>query len=55
MAHENYRAERTISTILKSESDVDRVIRRLLDRDVERGLLGVFSEAGRRRQSQSGS
>ncbi|NJL01618.1 MAG: hypothetical protein HC910_14040 [Spirulinaceae cyanobacterium SM2_1_0] len=44
MAHENYRAERTISTILKSESDVDRVIRRLLDRDVERGYISVLGK-----------
>ncbi len=44
MANDNYRAERTISAILKTESDVDRVVRRLLDRGVERDYVSVMGK-----------
>ena len=47
---EDYRAERTITAVFKEESQVDDVVRRLIDRGVDRDHVSVM---GRNFQSQS--
>lgn len=42
MTNNNYRAARTISAVLKTEQDVDRVIRHWLEGGVERDDSSVI-------------
>lgn len=50
MAETEYKAERTITAVLKEEQQIDNVVRRLIDRGVDRDHISVM---GRNFQSQT--
>ena len=44
MAEDTYKAERTISAVLKEEQQVDKVVRRLIDRGVAQDHISVMGQ-----------